>query len=100
MGSTAQSDADEYKFSPILVKFSDGESSVCSTGGTRTSITFARDPGDLPPVYIKFNKLTSSDGKISMLTPNMVLALLLVIASGAPLKSLAIEPSDRLLAKG
>lgn len=41
-----------------------GGATVCSSGGTVATITFARDPGDLPPVFIKFDKLTSGEGLI------------------------------------
>lgn len=46
----------------MVVAFSGVESTVCSSGGTTATITFARDPGDLPPVFIKFDRLASSTG--------------------------------------
>lgn len=57
-----QSDADEYTTPPVSVAFAEGETTVCSVNGTKATITFAKDPGDLPPVYVKFNKLVSSEG--------------------------------------
>eukprot|EP00904_Undaria_pinnatifida_P009613 jgi/Undpi1/5782/HiC_scaffold_2.g01056.m1 len=44
------------------VGFSDNNTRVCSAEGTTSTITFVRDPGDLLPLYIKFNKLTSING--------------------------------------
>lgn len=46
----------------MVVAFSGAESTVCGSGGTAAAITFARDPGDLPPVFIKFDRLTSTTG--------------------------------------
>ncbi|CAM9185045.1 unnamed protein product [Discosporangium mesarthrocarpum] len=60
--STIKGDASEYLTQPISVNFTSGEASVCSSGGTTSTITFKRDPGDLPPLYLRFNKLNSTSG--------------------------------------
>ncbi|CAM9812991.1 unnamed protein product, partial [Sphacelaria rigidula] len=60
--TTIKSDAAEYTSPPISVEFAGGETTVCSSRGTNSTITFTRDPGDLPAVYVMFNKLSASDG--------------------------------------
>lgn len=47
----------------MTVDFANGMTRICSEEGTAATITFTRDPGDLPPIYIKFDKLRASNGK-------------------------------------
>ncbi|CAM9515245.1 unnamed protein product, partial [Hapterophycus canaliculatus] len=71
--SSVKSDAAEYTTPPVVANFA-GANTVCSPGGTVSTITFARDPGDLPPVFIKFDKLVSTEGSDVHMTTEATLA--------------------------
>ncbi|CAM9233744.1 unnamed protein product [Ectocarpus sp. 13 AM-2016] len=79
--SSVKSDAREYTSPPVVAMFS-GAATVCSSEGTAATITFTRDPGDLPPVFIKFDKLTSSEGSNVHMTTEATLVCTCVGACG------------------